>query len=269
MIQNYFQAYDKMIYPNKYNPNQLLTKFNQKQQIKENNNNNLNNEIIDSNELKQYFTEERKTNMFLRLENFQDQKKISELEKKILKLSEENLKYKTELSNNANYIIKMEKMIQKLKIDNYNKYKIKFEKELNKNDFSLNIDNSLSNITKDNNKINNEEYEKIKKEKFLFEGNFKIVENYFKKDLNKNKINIIYIGDDLINDFYKPLKINWKAIYINNCIKTGFFEEFPENFGKFWELNEEEKKDFIDIKCEIIQEGEISLSNVECLKYLI
>ena len=117
--------------------------------------------------------------------------------------------------------------------------------------------------------INNEEYEKIKKEKFLFEGNFKIVENYFKKDLNKNKINIIYIGDDLINDFYKPLKINWKAIYINNCIKTGFFEEFPENFGKFWELNEEEKKDFIDIKCETIQEGEIALSNVDCLKYLI
>ena len=155
MIQNYFQAYDKMIYPNKYNSNQLLTKFNKKQQIKENNNNNLNNEITDSNELKQYFTEERKTNMFLRLENFQDQKKISELEKKILKLSEENLKYKIEFSNNANYIIKMEKMIQKLKIDNYNKYKIKFEKELNKNDFSLNIDNSLSNITKDNNKINN------------------------------------------------------------------------------------------------------------------
>ena len=66
----------------------------------------------------------------------------------------------------------------------------------------------------------------------------------------------------------KSLQLKHK-LFILFCIKTGFIEELPENFGKFWELNEEEKKDFVDIKCDIVQEGEIVLSNVNCLKYLI
>ena len=138
MIQRYFQTYDKMIFPAKFDAQIEINRDDQ--------------EKID--DFKQCFSQERKNNMFLRLENFQEQKKICELQKEILVLSQENLRLKNEMSKNADYILKMEKMIQKLKV--YNKYKSKFENEINKN-----FGESFSNISNEN-KI--DEYEKIKRE---------------------------------------------------------------------------------------------------------
>ena len=119
--------------------------------------------------------------------------------------------------------------------------------------------------------MNDEIYNKIKGGDYLiFEGSYKVVENYFKKALNKKDIKCVYVGDDLFNDCCAPSKLNeWKGIFISDCIKTGFIGSNPENFTSNWKEADEDKS-HIDVKAGILSKNTlIALSNIEGLKYFI
>ena len=135
MIQHYFNHYDKMISPKEYNQSTLIKNLNKKKNQSNKNSKYATSTILggitDPDEIKTYYTEERKNNMFLRLENSENIKKIKEQQQEILKLTEENIKNKFELEQNRDYILKMEKMISKLKDELYQKNKIIFDKKNN------------------------------------------------------------------------------------------------------------------------------------------
>lgn len=267
MIQHYFQSYDKMIFPHKFKPSQLKSKLNENPAI--NQHDNENNEIEDC----KLCFKERKNNMFLRLENSQEQKKIDQLQKEILGLSEENLKLKNELSNNADYILKMEKMIQKLKIDNYNKYKSKFEHEINKKKFGLNFENSLSNISNEN-KINFDEYEKIKNENkslklfknniFNLSKNFDEINNELKKYLNKIREFFDEINKKYLN------KINDDFMTLNYDFEIENYQKIHDNINnifdiikKFMKIKHDEYKILLDSKEIKINELKNNIKNLQ------
>ena len=161
-----------MITPREHNQSSLIKSLNKK-----NNKSNKNSRFVtttilggitDPEEIKTYYTEERKNNMFLRLENSENIKKIKEQQQEILRLTEENMKNKFEIEQNRDYILKMEKMISKLKENLYNKNKILFDKK-NNNSFSttklLGISTITNNINVEgNNEINSENFNKLKKE---------------------------------------------------------------------------------------------------------
>ena len=170
MIQNYFNHYDKMISPREYNQSTLIKNLNKKKNQSNKNSKYATSTILggitDPDEIKTYYTEERKNNMFLRLENSENIKKIKEQQQEILKLTEENIKNKFELEQNRDYILKMEKMISKLKEDLYQKNKIIFDKK--NNSFSttklLGISTITSPNSNNNEEITSEHYKKLKNE---------------------------------------------------------------------------------------------------------
>ena len=170
MIQHYFNHYDKMISPKEYNQSTLIKNLNKKKNQSNKNSKYVTSTILggitDPDEIKTYYTEERKNNMFLRLENSENIKKIKEQQQEILKLTEENIKNKFELEQNRDYILKMEKMISKLKEDLYQKNKIIFDKK--NNSFSttklLGISTITSPNSNNNEEITSEHYKKLKNE---------------------------------------------------------------------------------------------------------
>ena len=170
MIQNYFNHYDKMISPREYNQSTLIKNLNKKKNQSNKNSKYATSTILggitDPDEIKTYYTEERKNNMFLRLENSENIKKIKEQQQEILKLTEENIKNKFELEQNRDYILKMEKMISKLKDELYQKNKIIFDKK--NNSFSttklLGISTITSPNSNNNEEITSEHYKKLKNE---------------------------------------------------------------------------------------------------------
>ena len=170
MIQNYFNHYEKMISPREYNQATLIKNLNKKKNQSNKNSKYVTSTILggitDPDEIKTYYTEERKNNMFLRLENSENIKKIKEQQQEILKLTEENIKNKFELEQNRDYILKMEKMISKLKEDLYQKNKIIFDKK--NNSFSttklLGISTITSPNSNNNEEITSEHYKKLKNE---------------------------------------------------------------------------------------------------------
>ena len=170
MIQNYFNHYDKMISPREYNQSTLIKNLNKKKNQSNKNSRYVTSTILggitDPDEIKTYYTEERKNNMFLRLENSENIKKIKEQQQEILKLTEENIKNKFELEQNRDYILKMEKMISKLKDELYQKNKIIFDKK--NNSFSttklLGISTITSPNSNNNEEITSEHYKKLKNE---------------------------------------------------------------------------------------------------------
>jgi hypothetical protein len=170
MIQHYFNHYDKMISPREYNQSTLIKNLNKKKNQSNKNSKYATSTILggitDPDEIKTYYTEERKNNMFLRLENSENIKKIKEQQQEILKLTEENIKNKFELEQNRDYILKMEKMISKLKDELYQKNKIIFDKK--NNSFSttklLGISTITSPNSNNNEEITSEHYKKLKNE---------------------------------------------------------------------------------------------------------
>ena len=170
MIQHYFNHYDKMISPKEYNQSTLIKNLNKKKNQSNKNSKYVTSTILggitDPDEIKTYYTEERKNNMFLRLENSENIKKIKEQQQEILKLTEENIKFKFELEQNRDYILKMEKMISKLKDELYQKNKIIFDKK--NNSFSttklLGISTITSPNSNNNEEITSEHYKKLKNE---------------------------------------------------------------------------------------------------------
>ena len=170
MIQHYFNHYDKMISPKEYNQSTLIKNLNKKKNQSNKNSKYVTSTILggitDPDEIKTYYTEERKNNMFLRLENSENIKKIKEQQQEILKLTEENIKNKFELEQNRDYILKMEKMISKLKDELYQKNKIIFDKK--NNSFSttklLGISTITSPNSNNNEEITSEHYKKLKNE---------------------------------------------------------------------------------------------------------
>ena len=170
MIQNYFNHYEKMISPREYNQATLIKNLNKKKNQSNKNSRYVTSTILggitDPDEIKTYYTEERKNNMFLRLENSENIKKIKEQQQEILKLTEENIKNKFELEQNRDYILKMEKMISKLKDELYQKNKIIFDKK--NNSFSttklLGISTITSPNSNNNEEITSEHYKKLKNE---------------------------------------------------------------------------------------------------------
>ena len=170
MIQHYFNHYDKMISPKEYNQSTLIKNLNKKKNQSNKNSRYVTSTILggitDPDEIKTYYTEERKNNMFLRLENSENIKKIKEQQQEILKLTEENIKNKFELEQNRDYILKMEKMISKLKDELYQKNKIIFDKK--NNSFSttklLGISTITSPNSNNNEEITSEHYKKLKNE---------------------------------------------------------------------------------------------------------
>ena len=119
--------------------------------------------------------------------------------------------------------------------------------------------------------LDEETYKRIKGGDYLiFEGSYKVVENYFKKELNKDKLNCVYVGDDLISDCCGPSNLErWKGIFISDSIRQGFIGKNPDNFMDNWK-DVDEDKTHVDIKADLLSKNTlIALSNVEGIKYFI
>ena len=267
MIQNYFNRFEKMITPREHNQSSLIKSLNKK-----NNKSNKNSRFVtttilggitDPEEIKTYYTEERKNNMFLRLENSENIKKIKEQQQEILRLTEENMKNKFEIEQNRDYILKMEKMISKLKDDLYNKNKILFDKK-NNNSFSttklLGISTITNNINVEgNNEINSENFNKLKKEiKDLRTFKNKIFE--ISKDYdNINQQIFVSLGKiqklseelnkyyyNKVNDDYLTINYDFEIDCHENVHKT--IQEIFIYISKFLKNKQEEFNYLIQIK---------------------
>lgn len=118
-------------------------------------------------------------------------------------------------------------------------------------------------------KMDDETYKKLAKEKIFIEGNYEVIENFFKKELKKDKLNIVYVGDDIFHDCYAPKAIGWHSIYINDTIRTGFIGEEPEGYCSIWKKEDDDPK-VVDVKSDAMKNSAlISLSNVEEISYFI
>ena len=257
MIQHYFNHYDKMISPKEYNQSTLIKNLNKKKNQSNKNSRYVTSTILggitDPDEIKTYYTEERKNNMFLRLENSENIKKIKEQQQEILKLTEENIKNKFELEQNRDYILKMEKMISKLKEDLYQKNKIIFDKK--NNSFSttklLGISTITSPNSNNNEEITSEHYKKLKneiKELRTFKNRiFQISKIY--DDINKDIFaalgKIQKLSEELnksyynkVNDDYLTINYDFEISSHENIHKT--IQEIFNYISKFLKNKQDE-----------------------------
>ena len=257
MIQNYFNHYEKMISPREYNQATLIKNLNKKKNQSNKNSRYVTSTILggitDPDEIKTYYTEERKNNMFLRLENSENIKKIKEQQQEILKLTEENIKFKFELEQNRDYILKMEKMISKLKDELYQKNKIIFDKK--NNSFSttklLGISTITSPNSNNNEEITSEHYKKLKneiKELRTFKNRiFQISKIY--DDINKDIFaalgKIQKLSEELnksyynkVNDDYLTINYDFEISSHENIHKT--IQEIFNYISKFLKNKQDE-----------------------------
>lgn len=111
-----------------------------------------------------------------------------------------------------------------------------------------------------------EKIENLKDKKILLEGNYKIVEEYFRKLRNKEDLKLIFVGDNINSDCLHPPKLdNWKTIAVNEHIECGQMGVNPPNFMKGW-LDCNPRKCYFR---KILRENTIfTISNVESLKHL-
>ena len=121
--------------------------------------------------------------------------------------------------------------------------------------------------------LDEETYKKISEgEKILTGGSYVLVENYFKKMLNKKNIKCVFVGDNMIGDCEVPSKLpDWESVFIYDDIKLDFIGENPDNYQKAFDEVDNEK-DKYDNTFSLYFENKnclFALPNVEGFKYLI
>ena len=121
--------------------------------------------------------------------------------------------------------------------------------------------------------LNDEIYKKISDgNKILSGGSYVLIENYFKKLLNKKDLKCIFVGDNIIGDCEVPSKlVGWESVFIYDDIKLDFIGENPENYQKAFDDvdNENDKYDNILSLYFDNKDCLIALPNVEGFRHLI
>jgi HAD superfamily 5'-nucleotidase-like hydrolase len=121
--------------------------------------------------------------------------------------------------------------------------------------------------------LNDEIYKKISEgEKILTGGSYVLVENYFKKMLNKTNIKCVFVGDNMIGDCEVPSRLpDWESVFIYDDIKIDFIGENPNNYQKAFDEVDNEK-DKYDNTFSLYFENKdclFALPNVEGFRYII
>lgn len=121
--------------------------------------------------------------------------------------------------------------------------------------------------------LDDEIYKKILDgNKILTGGSYVLVENFFKKLLNKKDIKCIFVGDNIIGDCEVPSKlVGWESVFIYDDIKLDFIGENPDNYQKAFDEVKDEK-DKYDNTFSLYFENKdclFAFPNVEGFKYLI
>jgi HAD superfamily 5'-nucleotidase-like hydrolase len=121
--------------------------------------------------------------------------------------------------------------------------------------------------------LNDETYKKISEgEKILTGGSYVLVENYFKKMLNKTNIKCVFVGDNMIGDCEVPSRLpDWESVFIYDDIKIDFIGENPNNYQKAFDEVDNEK-DKYDNTFSLYFENKnclFALPNVEGFRYII
>ena len=121
--------------------------------------------------------------------------------------------------------------------------------------------------------LDEETYKKISEgEKILTGGSYVLVENYFRKMMNKKNIKCVFVGDNIIGDCEVPSKLpDWESVFIYDDIKLDFIGENPDNYQKAFDEVDNEK-DKYDNTFSLYFENKnclFALPNVEGFKYLI
>ena len=121
--------------------------------------------------------------------------------------------------------------------------------------------------------LDDETYKKLLNgEKILTGGSHVLVENYFKKMLNKKNIKCIYVGDNIIGDCEVPSKLlGWESVFIYDDIKLDFIGENPDNYQKAFDEGNDEKDEYDNTFSLYFENKDclFALPNVEGFKYLV
>ena len=107
--------------------------------------------------------------------------------------------------------------------------------------------------------------------KILTGGSYILVENYFKKMLNKNNIKCIFVGDNIIGDCEVPSKLpGWESVFIYDDIKLDFIGENPDNYQKAFDDVDNENDKYENTFSLYFKEKDclFALPNVEGFKYI-
>ena len=120
--------------------------------------------------------------------------------------------------------------------------------------------------------LGDEIYKKILNgNKILTGGSYVLVENYFKKMLNKNNIKCIFVGDNIIGDCEVPSKLpGWESVFIYDDIKLDFIGENPDNYQKAFDNVDNENDKYENTFSLYFKEKDclFALPNVEGFKYI-
>lgn len=146
----------------------------------------------------------------------------------------------------------------------YNAEKPRFFRKQNEGNFSLLRDSkkySLSHIRDE--KL----FERIKQEKSIILGSYKLVETLFTKVREKEteKERILFIGDNFSSDCAIPsFNENWDTIAVDESLFTGYIGIKNENLSIKWKMN---FSDFIkEYRFKIIRESvKMAITNVQLL----
>jgi hypothetical protein len=116
-------------------------------------------------------------------------------------------------------------------------------------------------------KENDEIFNNLKKNKVLVEGNYKLIEDFFQRDLGKEQVKFLFLGDNFNSDCVHSGKIeNWNSVAVYEDLETGRIGYFPANFGKMWKEGCENKSDYF---MKMLRDYTLfTISNVDALKYL-
>jgi HAD superfamily 5'-nucleotidase-like hydrolase len=156
-----------------------------------------------------------------------------------------------------------------------------FTEEKGKEAFFLNMKNSdqqeKPGIKPDD--LENENiYQKVKKEKILNQGSYKVVESFFKKFNNLSVENAqnkyLYLGDNFYADCYESSSLpNWESIAVCDHISTGFIGSKPSDFKKMWEVEHSlgvhgHQTHSMFFTKQLREKTLFAISNIETLKHL-
>ena len=118
----------------------------------------------------------------------------------------------------------------------YSKKPAFFNKNLKQKGYLLEFRDNHSHNGKE---INLEDYElfhnDLFKEKLMNEGNFHIVEKFYRKLLLKQEVKFCYVGDHIVNDCLYIVKEieNWNVVFVSNYLKPNHVE-VHENYSEKW-----------------------------------
>lgn len=120
--------------------------------------------------------------------------------------------------------------------------------------------------------LSDETYSKILNgNKILTGGSYVLVENYFKKMLNKKELKCIFVGDNILGDCEFPSRLkNWESVFIYDDINLDFIGEKYDNYQKAFDDTDDENDKYDNTFSLYFDKKSciFALPNVEGFKYL-